>query len=492
MAKIARLPQKNPGAGQVLAPWPQTDRYPIVQGAMSLQAVSSAMRLATTGYRQRFVDVLDELMEREPHGQAVLGQRNLTVACSRLETVPATTESGSLDEAVALDLANMIRDQMDGVDDMPTHLSLLLWANYYGVTASENMWVRDGGGWGFDGFSFIHTRRLSYTDPQNWDLHLFDQGPWSGGKRDTGLRLKDFPHKFTTHAPRVRGDYPTREGLGRILGFWFTLKAMAVANGASAVERYARPWAIAYFTTGADGKPRPASEEDISRATQAMNALGTGSLTSAVLPDSIKIGLERVEGGISQSEFIKLCDSQIGEVVLGQNQTTSLGPHGSQAAVAVLKEGSRELFGYDALSLSATLRRDVARSIVALNRPGQERLTPRFVLHIDRPDPARLIDLADKAARLGMPVDAVKMADMLGLPLVDPKDKDAIRLGPAALATLHDLQGGIPPAPPPEGAAPPNTNRGKRHTPGWRAREALSPGAASSSRVALVKGDMPK
>lgn len=484
MAKVARLPQKSSGGGGTLAPWPTTDRYPIVLGAMSLQTVSAAMRQATSGFRQRFVDVLDELLEREPHGQAVLGQRNLTVACSRLEVVPVHAKSGTNDEKLALELATMVGDQIEAVDDMPTHLSLLLWANYYGVTAAENNWIRDGSGWGFDGFSFIHTRRLSYTDSSNWDLHLYDQGPWTGKPQIHGMRLADYPHKFTTHSPRVRGDYPTREGLGRILGFWFTLKAMAVANGASAVERYARPWAIAYFSTGSDGKPRPASEEDIARANQAMNALGTGSLSSAVLPDSIKVGLERVEGGITQQEFIKYCDSQIGEIALGQNQTTSLGPHGSQAAVAVLKEGSRELFGYDALSLSATLRRDVARSIVTLNRPGLERLTPRIVLHIDRPDAVRLVDLADKASRLGMPIDARALADMVGLPLVDPEDENAIRLGPLTMVTLQDLQGGTPPDPPPEddgGEEAPTTNgKGRRHTPGWRKRLG-APSAASSS-----------
>jgi phage gp29-like protein len=479
MPNIARLPAAT-GAGRTLAPWPQVDRYPVVQGAMSLQTVSSAMRQATSGLRQRYVDILDELLEREPHGQAVLGQRNLTVACSRLEVIPAATKPGSLDEAEAKSLATMVGDQLDSVDDMPTHLSLLLWGNYYGVTSSENHYVRDGAGWGFTHFGFIHTRRLSYSDPSTWDLHLLD------GYGGRGIRLDDYPFKFTTHTPRIRGDYPTREGLGRVLGFWFTLKAMAVANSASAVERYARPWALAYFSTGSEGHPRPASEEDIQRANQAMNALGAGSLSSAVLPDSIKVALERVEGGITQSEFIKLCDAQIGEVVLGQNQTTSLGPHGSQAAVAVLKEGSRELFSYDALSLAATLRRDVARSIVSLNRPGLERLTPRLTLHIDRPDPVRLVDLADKASRLGMPVDARALGEMVGLPLVDPDDEDAIRLGPVAPVTLQELQGGTPPPPLPEDVPVPG-GKGKRHTPGWRRRE----GAPSVADSGAVKTDEP-
>jgi phage gp29-like protein len=458
MPNPTRLPTANAGIAKSLAPWPVTDKFPIVVGAMSLQTVSSAMRLATSGLRQRFVDILDELLEREPHGQAVLGQRNLTVACSRLEVVPAETEAGSLDESVAADLAKMVDEQFDAVDDLPTHLSLLLWANYYGVTAAENYYVRDGAGWAFTGFGFVHTRRLSYTDPSSWDLHMYDQGPWHYGQRIEGMRLADYPFKFTTHAPRIRGDYPTREGLGRILGFWFCLKAMAVANSAAAVERYARPWAISYFSTSSDGHPRVANDDDIQRASQAMGALGTGSLSSAVLPDSIKVALERVEGGISQAEFIAMCDAQIGEVVLGQNATTSLGPSGSRAAISVLKEGSRELFGYDALSLAATLRRDVARSIVTLNRPGQERLTPRIFLHVDRPDPMRLIELADKGARIGMPIDADALADMIGLPLADRDDGDARRLGPVALLGLSELQGGTPAEPavvePPPGVAP--------------------------------------
>ena len=128
MSNVTQLPARTIATSKApLAPWPQVDRYPIVLGAMSLATISSAMRQATSGLRQRFVDILNELLEREPHGQAVLAQRNLTVACSRLEVVPAETEPGSNDEGVAKDLAKMVGEQFDAVDDMPTNLSLLLW-----------------------------------------------------------------------------------------------------------------------------------------------------------------------------------------------------------------------------------------------------------------------------------------------------------------------------------------------------------------------------
>lgn len=424
-----------------LAPWPSADRTPMVAGATSIARVSSTLRQATTGRRQAYVDMLDEQLEREAHGSAVLSQRNLTVATARLEVQPVETEPGSIEEGVALDMVKLVEQQIAAIDDLPMHLSSLLWGTYYGISALENIWRREGSEYVLDGFRFIHSRRLSFTDYSSWDLYLYDPNVVLQQQASTrnGLRIDDYPGKFTVHIPRLRGDYPTREGLGRVLAYWFAFKAMGVATAASVVERYAKPWAIGYYATSNTGTPRNATDDEVAAGTQTLQTMGSGSLSSAMLPDSIKISLEQAIGGMTQKEWLVYCDQQIGEAVLGQNQTTQLGAHGSRAAISVMKEGTRELLDFDAKSLAATLRRNVAKSIVLLNYPQHVALTPRIVVHVDRPDPDAIMARAVQAASIGMPLDADLLGTQVALPLVKPDDMNARSLGPM-LQTQEEQQ----------------------------------------------------
>ena len=51
-------------AQRAIAPQPLSDRYPVVVGqSLSLSYIASVFRLATTGYRQQYVDLLNELLD---------------------------------------------------------------------------------------------------------------------------------------------------------------------------------------------------------------------------------------------------------------------------------------------------------------------------------------------------------------------------------------------------------------------------------------------
>jgi phage gp29-like protein len=424
-----------------LAPWPLVDRFATVfgGGGLSLAQISSAMRAASQGDRQPWIDILDELLEREPHGQAVLCQRILAVAGGRIEIEPARVAPGTAEHDEAVAIAKEVEAYVAGIGGFRRALAWLLWALYFGIAATEIGWERSAGEWCPCALHFIHPRRLSYPDPKTWDLHIVDGGGLAGG---TFLRLADYPGKFIVHVPQLRGGYPSREGLGRVLGFWFALKALAVRGGAQTIERFAKPWALAYFATQRDGHPRAATDDDIERADAAVTALGIGSLSSATLPDSVKIVLERIEGGITHKEFIDLCDAQISKCVLGQTLTTEVGPSGSRAVAEIHKEGSRELYRFDAFSLAEDVERDLVRPLVRLNWPSKVHLAPRLLAHVaERPDPDALLDRAVKAAGVGMPIDADELGVRLGLPLIPRDAKNARRLVPVLPVHPDALEG---------------------------------------------------
>ena len=274
---------------QQLAPPPQVDRYPVVVGqGLSLGYVSSAFRMCLSGYRQQYVDLLDELMEKDPHAYSVVSKRILTVGGGRVEiTAPAKLDEA--DKALAEEVATFVQSEIDGIPNLAEALVLLAWATYYAVSAQEVMWTqREDGRIGVASLEFVHHRRLSYPDPWSWDAYIFDQG-FSLGARGTqtaglyGLRLADHPGKFIYHAPKVRGDYPTREGLGRQIAYWMTIKNIATRLAPQYLERYAIPWPDFEFNTADaaannNATPRVATDDDIAGAQVAARALGNGAL----------------------------------------------------------------------------------------------------------------------------------------------------------------------------------------------------------------------
>lgn len=448
-----------------VAPWPLADRNPVVLGSgLTLQSISNVFRSAQTGYRQQYVDVLDELLEREPHGFAVLSQRILACAGGRLEVTAAKTDPGSPDEQTARDIAGYVRCCLDRLPSFKESLAGLLWALYYGIAAAEISWSIDAKGWYPSRLHFVHSRRLSYPDPSTWELHIWDQGfvRWGSLSAPTsqgyGVVLADFPGKFIVHAPSLRGDYPTREGLGRELAYWFALKGIAARGAGQYVERFGKPWTLGYFRTGAPGAEygRAANDDDIAKGGQAAAGLGAGTLSAALLPDSIKLSVEQPTGGLGHAEFISLCDAQISKAVVGQTLTTEVGSTGGNRALGqVHKDGQKEIARYDAASLSETLKRDLVTWIVRLNFPEATHLIPTVTIIVDeKPNPMDQVRVAAEAVKIGMPVDADELAERLGLPLVDPNNPYARRLVPLKLVDLSviDKTVAAPVVPPPPGA----------------------------------------
>lgn len=426
------------------------DRWPFVLGSnITLAYLSSVYRLATQGYRQQYVDALNELLERAPYAYAVVAQRVLTVAGGRLEVSPADCDPDSPDEKLAGEIAEATQRQLDCIPRMALVQAELAWGIFYGMACQEVMWARTserGLSWRVESLEFVHSRRLAYPDPSEWEPHIWDlgtvqffgqPGPTSN-LRGFGVRVADYPGKFLVHVPGLRGDYPTRDGIGREIGFWLAIAGIAIRGASEYVERFAKPWTTATYNTAAEkDTPRIASNEDKAIAEEAARGLGAGALSYAVLPDSIKMtingpGFQRSSGGgLRHLELAEFVNRQIAMVALGQSDTAEAGPNGSRAAVAVRKEGSRELFRFDAQALAHSWRKGVVEPFVHLNWPGQERLTPKVALHPnEKPDPKSIIEVANLAAEGNVPVDARKVGEELGLPLVDPDDPLAVRMRP--------------------------------------------------------------
>jgi phage gp29-like protein len=423
-------PIAGEGAPALLAPSPMVDRVPLViGGAMTLVYISSAMRSAIDGIREPWVDLLDELIERDPHGYSVVSKRILAVAGGRIEVIPAVTEENDPEFVMAKEIAAFVSTQLLNIEDLSTTIASLLWGIYYGIAGAEIEYERTGTNWEVKGLSFLHPRRFWYPLRDNWDLFIAQGWQNQGGfgpAGPLGIRVADYPGKFIIHAPKLRGDYPTREGLGRQLAYWFALKGVGARAAVQYVEGYSRPKPIGFYATGPDGKPRVATDEDIAAAKNTLGALGLGTLSSGVLPDSIRIEMQRVEGGITHEAWMAFCNGEVTKAVLGQTGTTDIGKNGSRAQADTMREDQVALTRYDSMALATTLRRDFAKPLTALNFPHFTHLTPRVLVHaVENPDPDKVMARALQAVDAGMQIDGAKLAPMVGLPLAAENDKNA-------------------------------------------------------------------
>jgi hypothetical protein len=461
-------------APDMMAPWPNVDRYPTIIGSnLTYQYIGACQRQALFGYRLQWIDLLRELIRRDPSAYGNLTARILASAGGRIQVVSvakqfAPTDQGDAerelvklvrqraglpselpsltdDERVLADqIAAHVQRQVDAVPRKPQMLAQQLWSIYFGVAGNELLWDRTPLEWRLRELHYLHPRRIAYPDQNNWHAHIWDQGlvaPSGPEWRDYltqglfGFDVCDYPNKFLIHVPEVLSGYPTEDGLGFILAWWIASKLMGARSYMQFVEKYAKPGTVAtYNTSHDDGKPRNASTEDIALAQQIVDMMGYGGSPGAAIPDSIKLDLfgpaamKGSSGTADPKTFVEWCDDQIARAIRTTDALQGLQNHGARSAMEVLAKGANRVAFYDAMGLGGTWTRDVAGPITRLNYPTLERLCPAIVIHVDdEPGPEVWLERIKDLVSVGAPIDADKASAKVGAAdlLAGKGDKEA-------------------------------------------------------------------
>lgn len=430
-----------------LAPAPVQDKYPVVIGQnLSLTYLASVFRLCTSGLRYGFVDALSELLENDPHARGVTRQRVLQIAGARIEVASAKLPPNDKDRKFAQEIADEVRRQFDNIPAFTQAIGSLAWGIIQGLAGHEVYWNRTSeGGWEIARLGFIHSRRLSFTDPRSTDVYVWDQGTVDGAFGNAaqyGLRVADFPGKFVIHNPQLSGEYAWRDGEGRYIAFYMALKRMIVRATAQDFERTIRPWVLGLFNRDEEkDTPTPAGQPDIDKLEASIKALANGTFNGATLPDSCKIEILRAASTLDAQKFAQWLDGQISKSVLGQTYTSEPGTSGARSASETAEKGTIRLGDYDGQCLADTLERDLVHWIVKFNYPGAEsRLRPRVRVHVAE-DPMTLLERAKVGTSIDMPIDIDQLGDLAKLPIVDKDDDEARRtrmVGPGKGPTPSD------------------------------------------------------
>ena len=400
---IERNVLKTEIAGASVTGLRQAWAYNAVASGLTPGTLAGMLRDAANNNAGNYLQLAEEMEERDPHYAAVLGTRKRAVG--GLEVGVEAYADDERSQRLADEVRDLIRRPAfsDLVDD-------LLDAIGKGYSVAELLWRSRGRQWLPD-YAHRDPRWFQFDRETGRELRLIDSGNHEGEELP--------PYKFVCHFPRLKTGLPVRGGVARLVAFSYMCKAWTLKDWLAFADVFGMPLRI--------GKYGPAATDE-EKATLKTAVANIASDAAAIIPESMQIEFQAVAqtaGGPDM--FLKLAewlDKQVSKAVLGQTMTADDGASLSQAQVH--NDVRLDIVEADAKQLAATLNRDLVRPFVDLNFGPQDDY-PR--IYFVTPQPEDLALLSDNLAKLGLRVGQGVIRDKLGLP--DPDDGDEL-LAPAA------------------------------------------------------------
>jgi phage gp29-like protein len=401
--------------------------------------LSQILQAAEVGDPYLYLELAEEMEEKDLHYLAVLGTRKNAV--SQLDLIVRAASSAAEDQRAAAIVRDMI---VDGPFQLDNVMFDILDAVGKGFSATEIMWDRSGREW--------FPTELKWRDPR-W--FAFD---WISGEQMLVRTLKNemepkpgrveaqprhfggsegllprwtrdgiglqpmtarlAPFKFIVHFAKAKAGLPVRGGLARAAGWSYLFKNYVLKDWVTFTEVFGQPLRVGKYHPGA-------SEQDKQALLQAVSNIGTDA--AAIIPESMLIEFtEAHQTGSAElyEHFCEYLDSQVSKAVLGQTLTTEM-PRtggGSRAAAQVHDAVRRDILNADARRLAATLNRDLIRPVVDLNMGPQARY-PKLELGL--PDDSDIKVFAEIVAMLadrGLQISQKTILDKLGIAQADASD----------------------------------------------------------------------
>lgn len=369
-------------------------------------------RAAANGDPQAWLELAEDIEERDPHYLSVLGTRRRQVT-----QLPMTVEAAS-DDKEHVKHADFIREWLKegALDDC---LFDMLDAIGKGFSVLEIEWSSTP--------RRIVPAAMTYR-PQRW--FTFDRTDGETVLLREGVSGEPLsPHKFIIHRHKAKSGLTIRSGLARVASWAWMYKAFTAKDWATFTQNYGMPTRVGKFD-------RAASDDDKRVLWQAVaNIAGD---CAAIIPKEMEIDFVTVDKGTGApgqlyEKRVDWLDRQISKLVLGQTTTTDAvsGGHAVSQEHRLVQE---DIERSDARAVSTTVKRQVIRQIIAFNFGPQE-VYPDF--RIGRPDEVPLNDVVNAVEKLGP----------LGLTIEVSELRD--RIGFSEPAPDAEVIGGRPPAPQP-------------------------------------------
>ncbi|MGD9767835.1 MAG: DUF935 domain-containing protein [Pseudolabrys sp.] len=382
--------------------------------------LAALLREADQGEPLRYLELAEQIEERDLHYAGVLSTRKRSVA-----QLDITVEAGS-DKPEYVAHADMVRTWLKR-DELQDELFDILDAIGKGFSITEIIWDSSAGQW--------QPARLEWRDPR-WFRFLQHDGRTPLLRTETGDQPL-LPFKFVTAVMRAKSGLPVRSGIARLATWSWMFKAFTMRDWAIFTQTFGQPVRVGKYPSGATKE----DQDTLFRAVA--NIAGD---CAGIIPATMDIEfIESKNVGQGAGLYEARCnwlDQQVSKAVLGQTATTDA-IAGGHAVGQEHREVQEDIERADARALSAILNRDLVRAWIDLEY-GPQQFYPR--LRIGRTkerDLTQTIDGIQKMVPLGLRVEESVVRDMLG---IEEPAKDAVLLK-APTPSLDPTFGGYLPRP---------------------------------------------
>lgn len=398
--------------------------------------LASIHRQAAAGEPEAYLELAEDIEERDLHYAGVLSTRKRSVA-----QLPITVKEAS-DSAEHKKHAEVIQTWLnDGV--LRAALFDMLDAIGKGFSVTEIDWALKPSG-------YMLPAKLKHVS-QRW--FTFDQ---EDGEtillRDGTSNLPLAPYKFIVHRHPSKSGLTIRSGIARVASWAWMFKAFTLKDWAIFAQNYGQPIRVGKYGRGATEAEKAVLWKAVS---------GIAGDCAAIVPVDMQIDFIEVKSsGQSSDLYLKRADwydRQISKVVLGQTTTTDAvsGGHAVSQEHRLVQE---DIERSDAMMISATINEQLVPLIVSINFGPQDHYP---TINIGRPDEIPLKEFSeafDKLATHGLTASMSFLRDRMGIP--EP-DKGAELVGGRAPAGMPVDNSQDPTLPP--GRKPAPTDQPTRH-----------------------------
>ncbi|ALF02112.1 DUF935 domain-containing protein [Salipiger abyssi] len=336
--------------------------------------LTGLLRAAEMGDATSYLELAEQMEEKDLHYSAVLGVRKRAIRSLELHVTPGD------DSSAAEDLAEMTRIALNS-SAIRTTLIDMMDAIGKGYSVCEIVWEREGKSLKIADLEWIDPRWFEFDQENGRHLYLRDNdGPQA-------LR----PDSYVIHMSKAKSGLPVRGGLARLAAWAYLFKNYTVKDWSIFCEAYGHPLRLGRYDSAA-------TPQDRLTLLRAVRQIGVDM--AAIIPKSMDVEIVNAAAAGSEKLYegkARWWDEQLSKGVLGQVATTDAIAGGH--AVGKIHENVRDdIRDADAEQLAATLQRDVAGALrrvcfsAAISVPLPN---IRFEME-DAVDPRVLLDLIEK------------------------------------------------------------------------------------------------
>ncbi len=370
-----------------------------VASGLTPSRLAELLREAVRGDHRFYLELAEEMEERDTHYLSVLGTRKRALSQLRPSIEPGEKADAKVEDAVRKlvedpAFTNMLPDLLDAFGK--------------GFSAVEIVWHEEGGMWK-PAYVWRDPKYFTFDYISRSELRQQVLGTLDGAALDPG--------KWIVHTPRIKSGIPIRGGFARLVGWYYLFKNYAVKDWAAFLDVYGMPLRV--------GKYHPsATPEERRKLLQAVMQIASDA--AAIIPESMLIEFLEVKGAGSGTKtpfegMARFCDEQMSKAILGQTMTVENG--GSLAQAQVHNQIRIDILQDDARQLAITINRDLIAHFVAVNF-GAAATPPRVVFPVAEPqDVAALSNALAVLVPIGLKVKMAEVREKIGMSEPDEGDE---------------------------------------------------------------------